>query len=522
MGLSRGALAWILWSLVLATVTALLLPSRFEIEQAHVVLIYLLVVLGGSITGGRALGLSIAFAAFLLIDYFFQPPFDQIAIGKPLDLLILGSFLATAGAATYLLARAQAEAAEAGRRADEVATLARIGSEGLSAGRAEDALGAIAAVIRTTLRAAECQIYRADESGELRLAAGAAGTAEGPEASLTPVDRELWGWVAAEGRGLAVRSDGSVAPLEAGDGGPLAADLSDTRTLLVPLRVRTRLVGALRVADPDRIAVGAAEQRFVDALAYYAALGVERVRLVAEAERAEALRESNRLKDVLLASVSHDLRTPLTAIKALAQDAGANGHPAAQAIEQEADRLTRMVGDLLDLSRIRGGALPVQLEENTAEDLVGAATNQLAGLLQGRELVVDIDLSRPALVGRFDFVQSLRILCNLLENALRYSPPGRPVELSVRQEAAFLHFRVLDRGPGIPPAERERIFEPFYRPAGSQPDAGRAGLGLSIAKRLAEMQGGFVRYEPRSGGGSVFVAGLPAVELAHPIPEEAL
>jgi len=501
---------WVLWLLVLVLVTLYLVSSKNNITQVHAALIYLLVILGGSISGGRALGLSLAFASIALLDYYFQPPYDEFTIGKNIDILALVAFLATAVAATQLLARAQSEAEEARRRADEVATLARIGSESLSAGRAEDALVAIAGVIQHNLRVAQCQIYQAEEDGTLSIAAGAS---EGNLPRNYPDDRILVNRVANEGRGYAVGGDGSVMAIKVAEGGSLeAARLSDARIILIPLRVHTRLVGVLRVADQKPIAVGEPERRFLEALAYYAALGVERVRLVAEAERAEALRESNRLKDVVLASVSHDLRTPLTAIKALAQDLGAAGHESAQSIEEQADRLSRMVANLLDLSRIKAGALPVELEENTAEDLVGAAATQLGALLNGRELKVDIDLTQPALVGRFDFVQSLRILSNLLENALRYAPPGPPIELTVRQEGPFLLFSVADRGPGIPVAERERIFEPFYRPAGSQPDAGRAGLGLSIARRLAEMQGGFLRYEERQGGGSVFIAGLPAVE----------
>src|SRR2546422_2898198 len=121
----------------------------------------------------------------------------------------------------------------------------------------------------------------------------------------------------------------------------------------------------------------AAQRRFLTALAYYAALGIERVRLVAEAERAEALREADRLKDILLASVSHDLRTPLTAIKALAQTAAGRGDANARVIEEQVDRLSRFVGDILDLSRLKGGVFPVTLEPNTAEDVVGAVTRQL-------------------------------------------------------------------------------------------------------------------------------------------------
>jgi two-component system sensor histidine kinase KdpD len=266
---------------------------------------------------------------------------------------------------------------------------------------------------------------------------------------------------------------------------------------------------ALRHSAP--IALDAGARRFLSALAYYAALGIERVRLVAEAERAEALREADRLKDALLASVSHDLRTPLTTIKALAHDIAGDGDERAATIEQQADRLNRMVADLLDLSRLNAGELPVRAELNAAEDVVGAAIQQVSAAFAGRELRTSIAWSEPVLVGRFDFVHALRILVNLLENAHKYSPRTQPVDILLERSGSMIAISVADRGPGIPVAERERIFEPFYRPARSTPDAGSAGLGLSIALRLAMAQGGTLTYEDRVGGGSVFTLGLPAV-----------
>jgi two-component system sensor histidine kinase KdpD len=225
------------------------------------------------------------------------------------------------------------------------------------------------------------------------------------------------------------------------------------------------------------------------------------------------LREANRLKDIVLASVSHDLRTPLTTIKALAQSEAMHGNSSAAAIEEQADRLSRLVSDLLDLSRLKGGGFAVNLELNTAEDLIGAAVRQARGLLGGRTLRTVVDLSSPALVGNFDFAQSLRIIGNLLENAVRYSPPDEPIELGAHREAAMLVFTVADRGPGVPPADVRQIFEPFYRGANASPDTGRTGLGLSIAQTLAEIQGGAVTYAPRTGGGSLFTLRLRATEV---------
>lgn len=235
--------------------------------------------------------------------------------------------------------------------------------------------------------------------------------------------------------------------------------------------------------------------------------------LSAEVRHAEALREANRMKDVLLASVSHDLRTPLTTIRALAQDIQSDGVSArsqAGIIVEQADRLGKMVADVLDLSRLRAGAFTMNPEVNTAEDLLGAAVRQFSGVPDAGRIVTVIDYTRPALLGTFDFVQSLRVLTNLIENALRHSPWSTAVTVSVEEAGSSLSFQIADRGPGVPQSEQQQIFEPFYRPSSASADAGAAGLGLSIAKRIAESQGGTVSYADRPGGGSVFTFKVPA------------
>jgi two-component system sensor histidine kinase KdpD len=283
--------------------------------------------------------------------------------------------------------------------------------------------------------------------------------------------------------------------------------------VVLPLAVQNRVVGVMTLRNDPAVELDGAQHRFLEAISYYAALALDRVRLVAEAEHAEALRQADRLKDVVLASVSHDLRTPLTTIKALAQSAALQGNDAAAAIEEQADRLSRLVSDLLDLSRLKGGGFAARPEINTAEDLIGAAVRQTRGLFVDRQLRTVIDLDRPALVGRFDFSQSLRVLCNLLENAARYSPDNEPIELSAKRDGEMLLFTVSDRGPGVREDDLPTIFEPFHRARNAPPDAGRAGLGLSIARTLAELQGGTVSYTARPGGGSVFSLRLPATEV---------
>ncbi len=457
---------WAVWLGVIGVVTALMVVARAEIAQPHVVLVYLLVVLFASASAGRALGITLACLGFILIDYYFQPPFGQITVGKPVDWLALVAFLVTAFVSTQLLSRAQAEAEEARRRTVEVASLARLGSETLSAGRAEDALARVAEVIGSTLGMSECVIR--------------------------PSDGDV--------------GEGKLDPYTSPPDGPV-------KRIVMPLAVQHRVVGSLELRNETPVQLDAAQLRFLDAITYYAALAVERVRLVAEAEHAEALREADRLKDIVLASVSHDLRTPLTTIKALAQTAAMQGNKSAGAIEEQADRLTRLVNDLLDLSRLKGGGFAARPELNTAEDLIGAAVRQTRGLFADRPIRTLIDLDSPVLIGHFDFSQSLRVLCNLLENAVRYSPPSEPIELAAHRDGKSLIFTIADRGPGVDEADVGRIFEPFFRAKGASPDAGRAGLGLSIARTLAEIQGGSVTYTPRYGGGSIFALRLPATEL---------
>ena len=473
----RDVLTWLIWVGLMIAATAIMIHLRDRLDQVHVVLVYLLLILGASTSGGRILGFPLACFGFLLIDYYFQQPYGEMSSGKPLDWVALTSFLLTAGVATHLLARAQAEAQEAERRTVEVASLARLGSETLSAGRAGDALARIADVIRVTLGVSRCAIIAADAPS----ADSARGDVPGP-----------------------VRTDQRLELARRGE--PL------TR-ILIPLAVQGRTVGTLQLENDTPVQLDSAQRRFLDAITYYAALALDRVRLVAEAEHAEALREADRLKDIVLASVSHDLRTPLTTIKALAQSEALQGNSAAAAIEEQADRLTRLVSDLLDLSRLKGGAFAAKPELNTADDLIGAAVRQTRGLFADRPLRTIIDLHTPTLVGHFDFSQSLRVLCNLLENATRYSPAGEPIELGVRRDGDMLVFSVSDRGPGVDDDVVERIFEPFYRAQASAPDAGRAGLGLSIARTLAQLQGGSVTYARRPGGGSVFSLKLPATEI---------
>jgi two-component system, OmpR family, sensor histidine kinase KdpD len=502
----RDALRWLV---VLGVTTAALVPFRAELDKAHITLVLLLVVLGAGAQGGRVLGVGIGMASFLVFDWFFLPPLHTLVIANPLDWLVLFAFLVTSVVAAQLLHREQESARIAVARAAEVDRLATLGAEALSAARAEDALAAVASVIRASTAAESCSVYIAGESG-VRLAAASPAA----EDRLVP---PLVDWVAKEGAPAAHTDEGTSRLGRPGL--PVRAIAAETGTrvqaILLPLTVRRQTVGVLRVAGGGVAHLDDSQWRFLEALAYYAALGTERVRLAADLAHVEALRETDRLKSALLASVSHDLRTPLTTIKALAHELSEFGDERSQIIEEQADRLNRLVADLLDLSRLSAGAMPLHVEINAVDDLLSAALQDTETRLAGRALVTELPKDGAMLVGSFDLSLSIRVLVNLIENAIKYSVAGTTVTLTAGRDASRILVSVSDIGPGVPPGEEDRIFTPFYRPPGERPDAGSAGLGLAIARQMAEWQGGAVTYT-RNADGSTFTLVLPAADLKEP------
>jgi len=522
---------WGITLLVLVAATVGMYLVRGSLDKAHVALVYLLIVLGASAAGGRALGLAVAALAFLAFDFFFLVPYLTLVIQNPLDWLVLFAFLVTSVVAAQLLYRANATAEEATARAIEVDRLAALGAETLNAADADQALRAINDVIRHSIDADECEIYLSGARGvkpgslvqwildhgasAVELTDGTVRVAHELPAASQPVAGRRWEsqpeTVAAVRAVTRFAERGALDSFRGAIRGGDSPDASRpaVRALALPLQVREHIVGVLRVASHGELLLTPEQARLLVALAYYAALGAERARLVAAAERAEAERRLESLRSALLTAVSHDFRTPLTTIKGVASEIrlGADAERAAL-IEGEADRLNRLVDDLLDLSRIHAGAVRPAVAVNTVDDLLGASLRAASGILGGHR--VEIDAPADALLaGTFDFTQTLRIVVNLLDNAAKYSAPDTPIDVRVRRQGDRLIIEVMDRGAGVPEGERERIFEPFYRPPGVPPDIRGHGLGLSIARGLAEAEGGSVRYAPRAAGGSVFALELP-------------
>ncbi len=509
---------WLVWLGILAATTVLLLLVRGSLDKAHISLAFLLVVLVGSAAEGRAIGIALAAVAFVVFNWFFLRPYNTLVIADPLDWLVLVAFLITGVVAAQLLERQRRATATAQHRADEIDRLATLGAETLNAPRAEDALDAIASVIRDAMSADRCSIFQWQDSSGLHLAGSSPASSDAGEHA------ELLTYTVEHGEMAAERADGTLTILgrtllrQASDQAP-GTLLADLRALGIPLGVRGRVVGALRLSSARPFDLSDDQRRVLSALSYYAALGVERVRLTGVEEETSSLRRADLLKDALLAAVSHDLRTPLTAIKGIANEVWRGGDPLrAHAIEEEADRLNAMVTDLLELSQLNAGVLRLAVEVNVVDDVVGAALEWVESAHGDGRIEVNVANDGDILVGRFDFMHTMRALTNLLENALKYSPAGATVHVDVRRHDDRLRFRVTDAGPGVTTGDETRIFEPFYRGANVPADVRGTGLGLAIARQLVEAQRGTLTYEPRPGGGSQFIMDLPAATLPTPGP----
>jgi two-component system sensor histidine kinase KdpD len=249
----------------------------------------------------------------------------------------------------------------------------------------------------------------------------------------------------------------------------------------------------------------------VPALEALVAIAMRRDALHAEAVETEALRRSDDIKTALLRAVSHDLRTPLTAIVAAGHALGTESLSAeergelSEAVVDEGDRLAMLVEKLLDLSKLQAGRAEPRRDWVSIEDVVLAARESLSAGPADVRLTIDADVPEV----RADAAQLERAFANLLENARRYSA-GQPISIHVRRTGDHVLVRVVDRGPGIAPSERERIFEPFYRgPQATRRPWTGSGLGLAIAKGFVEANGGAISVDSLPGQGTTFVVSLP-------------
>jgi two-component system sensor histidine kinase KdpD len=289
----------------------------------------------------------------------------------------------------------------------------------------------------------------------------------------------------------------------------------------LPLTGTQGPIGVLGVRPNDPERLGDEDQRvLLQVFAGQIASSLERARFADAAQQVQLQMEAEQLRNSLLSSVSHDLRTPLSVITGSASALIARDEvltpsarkDLAETIYEESQRLNRLVRNLLDMTRLVSGAVKVGKEWQAIEGVVGAALGRLEEQLRGRDVAVHVPPDLPPVP--IDEVLVEQLLVNLLENAVKYTPPGSPIEISASKTDGAVAVEVADRGPGVPPELADKIFEKFYRLPRDTTGAG-AGLGLAICRGIVEAHGGKIAVHDRDGGGAVFRFTLP-IEGAPP------
>ncbi len=510
----RAGFAWAAAGIGLATGGFWAL--RHFLDKGQASLLYLPVVIACAIRFGFAPAILGAALSFLCWDFFFLPPFGRLTITDPRDWLSLGVFLVAAVSTAHLAAKARTQTAEARAREAEIALLFEA-SETLSREvRADRLLSALSAQMLSLCRVTQCIVFRRSPQPAARLLPALGGdvpeavwqmaedAAEQDQAIGFGGRRFLWD--------QAVRQSRRALP----------AGAAETLGVYLPLHADGSRVGVLYVGPrEDGRPFSAADERLIRTLANHAAVVIARDALAAQAAQAEGLREADLLKDSLLSLVSHELRTPLAAIKASATgllQADAVWDPKASwealgAINTEADRLSALVTNLLDLSRLEAGAWQPRKDRFDLVEIIGTALDRLPDTEAARvEVLAAPDLPLVTV----DYTQIALILTNLLQNAVKYTPPGTPIALCAKQSGSAVTVTVRDYGMGLPPGEESRLFERFYRGQHQNSTVHGTGLGLALCRAIAEAHGGriWAANAPASEPpGAVFTLSLPgAVE----------
>ncbi len=519
----RAALRWRGYPSALGGVT--LMSALIGLVLAHVhieniSMLYLIVVMAAAIVFGRGPAIAASVAAFLTFDWFFVQPHYSITVSDPAEWLALLLLLLTAMVTGQLTSAVRRRAVLAQQRQREATVLYDV-VRLMSDGDLDQALQAVAERLRGELPLAGVVITLADggelairaEAGEAEALALAGSAAELPKQVLHPGQPPAANQRAAPGNWVRIVPSHRHAHRPA---------LDANRLWVVPVRVHNRRVGALILVRPaGAAAFGPAEDRLLMALSVQLGLSVERLRLQREATEAEVLRRTDDLKTALINAVSHDLRTPLASIIASAgslrqQDVtwtDAERQEFAQAIEEEAQRLNGIVGNLLDLSRIEGGNLRPEKGWYDLGALIDDVLGRLRTRTAGHRLAVYLPPDMPPVP--LDYVEIDQVLSNLVENAAKYTPTGTEIAISVGRSNDEVHVAVADCGVGIPPAALPRLFEPFYRVNGTGPRPQGTGVGLTVARGLVEAHGGRIWVENQPEGGARFVFTLPLAE-SHP------
>jgi two-component system, OmpR family, sensor histidine kinase KdpD len=461
----------------LPLVTVLLASLRGQLSLPSDILTVMVVVVAAAIVGGFWPGIAAAVAGFLLLNYYFTEPYHTFVISHPDDVLALAVFVVVAAAVSAVVGLAARRTRDAARAGADAEVLFNLAGNVL---RGEHALDALLDRLRETFGQESVTLLE-----------------HRPGTPLTP----------------ARQSDPASWQVAATVGGKpcTAPDEGDTE---IPVGESLALVLRGRPLP-------AADRRILEAFAAQAAAALRQQQLAEEAERTRPLAEADRLRTALLSAVSHDLRTPLSsamaAVESLANpDITWTGEERAELVAtagESLERLSRLVANLLDMSRLQAGVLGVHAEPLAMEEVISRVLDDLGP--QGLRIQVSLPDDLPEVLA--DPVLLERILANLATNAVRYSPAGEHVLVTASSHNDRVDLRIADRGPGIPPAERDRVFEPFQR-LGDRDNHTGVGLGLALARGLTQAMNGTLVPDDTPGGGLTMIVTLPAAAVAPAAP----
>ncbi|MFC3574877.1 sensor histidine kinase KdpD [Streptomyces yaanensis] len=461
LGRERIIAGWLVG--VVGPVVLALLLNTVNLGLANDMLLFLSLTVAAALLGGMLPALASAAFGSLLLNYYYTPPLHRLTIADPRNIVAIAIFVGVAVSVASVVDLAARRTHQAARLRAESEILSFLAGSVL---RGETSLEALLERVRETFGMESAALLERTSEVDPWTCAGSVGPG-------TPVER------------------------------PEDADVD------VPAGDHMALALSGRVLP-------AADRRVLAAFAAQAAVVLDRRRLQQEAEQARALAEGNRIRTALLAAVSHDLRTPLAAIKAAvsslrSDDVAWSEEDRAElleAIEEGADRLDHLVGNLLDMSRLQTGTVTPLIREIDLDEVVPMA---LGGVPEDS---VELDVPETLPMVAVDAGLLERAVANLVENAVKYSPLGAPVLVSASALADRVEVRIVDRGPGVPDDAKERIFEPFQR-YGDAPRGAGVGLGLAVARGFAEAMSGTLNAEDTPGGGLTMVLTLRAVESLH-------
>ncbi len=440
-------------------------------ESANLAMVFMLSVLVSGLAFGLWPAVTAAAAAALVYNFFFLEPRLSFYIGHPADVFTFAVFFAVAMATGWLTGRVRDQSLAVSRRASGIAAVLSATRRLSSAARAEEAATALAEQLAAATSAAAVVLTPADED-----IAVAAASPPSPVLSAADMAAARWAWEKGE-------------PAGAGTG--TLPNAAWTFRPLQGVKSRSGVVGV----EPKAVATEDGE-RFVSALLDQGAVALERAEFAAAAAGAEALRRSDRLRSALFNSISHDLRTPLSTVLGSATtliDFGKSLAPKVRAdlllsIREEAERLNRYVGDLLDMTRLEGGGLSTRREWVDTRDVLRGAIDRIKRRLETRKLERDFPAQLSMVMADASLLE--QALVNILENAIAYSPDGTTIEVAAYEDRGNVVISIEDEGRGIPTTELERVFERFRRMEEATDRGKGAGLGLAISKGFVEAMGG--------------------------------